>query len=174
MAVLVLIDVQKEYITEGRPFCLETIAPSLENLRALQAHARKQGWKVVHMYHQQNSECFTYGSEFSQYIEGFEPLEGEKNFMKTDFSCFSSPEFTAMIDRNRNQEIIVAGYGATMCCLSTMIDAHHRGYDVLFVKDATCAKRTTHFGEQQLKDFVVDIAPAYATLVTTAEVLEKE
>ena len=40
MAVLVLVDVQKEYITEGRPFCLETIGESLENLRRLLAHGR--------------------------------------------------------------------------------------------------------------------------------------
>ena len=55
MAVLVLVDVQKEYITEGRPFCLETIGESLENLRRLLAHGRKMGWKIVHMRHQQNA-----------------------------------------------------------------------------------------------------------------------
>ena len=56
MPVLVLVDVQKEYIAEGRPFCLETIGPSLDNLRKLLAHARAKGWKVIHMRHQQNAE----------------------------------------------------------------------------------------------------------------------
>ena len=65
MPVLVLVDVQKEYITEGRPFCLETIGESLNNLRRLLAHARSRGWKIVHMRHQQNAECFSYGSKYS-------------------------------------------------------------------------------------------------------------
>ena len=124
MAVLVLVDVQKEYITEGRPFCLETIGESLENLRRLLAHGRKMGWKIVHMRHQQNAECFSYGSEYSEFIDGFGPQGNEADLVKTDFSCFSCPEFQALVDRARHQEIILAGYGATMCCLSTLIDAH--------------------------------------------------
>jgi nicotinamidase-related amidase len=170
-AVLVLVDLQKEYIAEGRPFCLETSAESLANLRKLQDHARKKGWRVVHMKHQQNSECFTYGSEYSEFIEDFVPIEGELVMAKSDFSCFSSPEFLALVDRYRNKHIIIAGYSATMCCLSTLVDAHHRGYGFTFVTDATCAKRTKRFGEQDMKEHIVDILSAYANLATTEEIL---
>ena len=173
MPVLVLVDVQKEYIAEGRPFCLETIGPSLDNLRKLLAHARAKGWKVIHMRHQQNAECFTYGSEYSEFIDGFGPQGDEKSLLKSDFSCFSSPEFQALADRYRNQEIIVAGYGATMCCLSTLVDAHHRGYDFTFVTDATCAKRTARFGEQDMLEHIVDIMSAFGNLTTTEEVLNR-
>lgn len=173
MPVLVLIDVQKEYIAEGRPFCLETIGPALDNLRTLQAYGREKGWRLVHIRHQQNAECFTYGSEFSDFIEGFGPIEGEREILKSDFSCFSAPEFVAMADRQRNQEIIVAGFGATMCCLSTLIDAHHRGYEFTFVADATCAKRTAHFGEQELKNFTVDILPAFCNVTTLHELMNR-
>lgn len=173
-AILVLVDVQKEYTTEGRPFCLETIGPSLENLRKLQAHAREKGWRVVHIRHQQNSEYFTYHGEFSEFIEGFEPIEGEVVMIKSDFSCFSSPDFQALVDRLRNRELILCGYSATMCCLSTLIDAHHRGYEFTFVSDATCAKRTKRFGEQDMKEHVVDIASAYAKMATTDEILNRK
>lgn len=173
MSVLVLIDVQKEYIAEGRPFCLETIGASLENLRRLLAFAREKKWKIVHMKHQQNGECFTYGSEFSDFIDGFGPKDEERSLVKTDFSCFSCPDFQALADRNRNHEIIIAGYGATMCCLSTMIDAHHRGYDFTFVTDATCAKRSARFGEQDMKEHIVDIMAAFGATVTTDELLSR-
>ncbi len=173
MSVLILVDIQKEYIAEGRPFCLDTIAESLDNCRKLQAHAREKGWKVIHMHHVQNAEVFGYGSEFSEYIDGFGPQGEELSLSKSDFSCFTSAEFTALVDKYRHEDIILAGYGCTMCCLSTLIDAHHRGYNFYFVKDATCAKRTEKFSEQELKDFTIDILPAYANLVTTEQVLNK-
>ena len=174
MPVLVLVDVQKEYITEGRPFCLETIGESLNNLRRLLTHARSRGWKIVHMRHQQNAECFSYGSEYSDYIDGFGPQGNELDLVKTDFSCFSCPEFQALVDRARHQEIILAGYGATMCCLSTLIDAHHRGYEFTFVTDATCAKRSARFGEQDMKEHIVDIMAAFANLTTTDELINRK
>ena len=172
-AVLVLVDVQKEDVTEGMPFCLETIATSLENLQKLQAHAREKGWKVVHMKHQQNSEVFAYGSEFSEFIDGFEAAEGELVMTKSDFSCFSCPDFQALMDKSRNREIILAGYSAAMCCLSTLIDAHHRGYEFTFVSDATCARRTKRYDEQDMKEHIVDILNAYGNVITTRQVLDR-
>ncbi len=171
MPVLVLSDIQKEYITEGRAFYLKTIQESLDNCRKLLAFARENSWKIVHIHHEQNEEFFARDGEFSEYIEGFEPIEGEYNIAKSNFSCFSAPEFTALIDKYRHENIILAGYGCTMCCLSTLVDAHHRGFDFYFVKDATCAKSTENYEEQDMKNHAIDILNAFATLVTTKEVL---
>lgn len=172
MSVLILVDVQKEYITEGRPFCLETIGGALENISKLLVHARKNKWKVFHVRMRQNAECFAHDTEYSEFIEGFEPADGEIAFWKPQFSCFSSSGFLAAIDRVRNQDIFLTGFGATMCCLSTLVDAHHRGYDINYVIDATCAKRTANFGEQELLAHVIDTVGPFANLlVTTEEVL---
>ncbi len=173
MPVLVLVDVQKEYVTEGRAFCLETIQESLDNCKKLLDHARANSWKIIHMHHAQNAEYFARGSEYSEYIEGFEPRENEFNIEKSDFSCFTAPQFSSLIDKYRHENIILAGYGCTMCCLSTLIQAHHRGFEFYFVKDATCAKRTPNYGEQDMKDHTLDIMTAFATLVSTEQVLAK-
>lgn len=171
MPVLVLIDVQKEYVAEGRPFFLETIGPSLDNLRKLLAHARSRGWTVIHVRHEQNDDCFAYDSPLAAPIEGFEPVEGEYSLVKSNFSCFSSREFQSLVDRWRHEKIIVAGYGTSMCCLSTMIDAHHRGHDFIFVKDATCARRTARFDEQDIKERVVDLMIAFGNVAETKDIL---
>lgn len=173
MPVLVIVDAQKEYVTKGRPFYLETIGPSLENLQKLLAHARAHDWKIAHMRHEQNSMCFTYGSPYAEFIDGFGPQEGEESMVKSNFSCFSSREFQALVDKYRHEEIIIAGYGTSMCCLSTMIDAHHRGYDFTFVADATCAKRSARFDEQDMKEHIVDILAAFGHLTTTEEILRR-
>lgn len=174
LPILVLVDVQKEYVTEGRPFCLETIAPSLNNIRRLLAHARQKGWRVVHMRHQQNDDFFTYGSEYAQFIDGFAPIDKEYSFTKNDFSCFSSVDFQAMVERNRHREIIIVGYSTAMCCLSTLIDAHHRGHEFTFVTDATCAKRTARYSEQDMREHIMDIAGAFAHLITTVELMVRD
>lgn len=172
MPVLVIVDAQKEYVTPGRPFCLETIGPSLENLGRLLNHARSKGWKIIHVRHEQNAECFTYGSPYGEFIDGLEPGPGEESVAKSNFSCFSSRDFQALMEKFRHEDIYVCGYGTTMCCLSTMIDAHHRGYDFTFVKDATCAKRTARFGEQDMKEHIIDIMAAFGRQITTDEMLQ--
>lgn len=174
MPVLVLVDVQKEYVAKGRPFFLETIGPSLENLRKLLAHARKEGWSIIHVRHEQNGDCFVYDSPFAEPIEGFEPQDGEFSLVKSNFSCFSSPEFQSLMDKWRHEEIIVAGYGASMCCLSTMIDAHHRGHDFTFVHDATCARRTARFDEQDIKERVTDLMIAFGKVANTRDIVGAE
>lgn len=174
MPVLVLVDVQKEYVAKGRPFCLETIGESLKNLERLLDFARRNGWTIIHVRHQQNSEYFAYGSPYSEFIDGFEPKGDEICLEKSNFSCFSNREFQAMADKKRHDEIIIAGYGTTMCCLSTMIDAHHRGHEFTFVSDATCARRTPRFDEQDMREHIVDIIGAFGNLTTTDEILERQ
>lgn len=173
MAVLVIVDAQKEYVAKGRPFYLETIDPALENLRRLLDFAREKGWKVAHVRHMQNSECFTWGSPFSEFIEGFGPENGELEFIKSNFSCFSSAEFKAFMDKYRHEEIVLAGFGTSMCCLSTLVDGHHRGIEFTFAKDATCARRTARYGEQDMKEHIIDIANAFCRLASTDEIMDK-
>lgn len=170
-AVLVLVDVQKEYIDPNSPFCLDNIEPALQNLRKLQEHARQHNWTIIHIKHQQNAEVFSYGSPTAEFIEGFEATGNEKVMVKHNFSAFSNAEFKAFIDHYRNKDIILAGFSAAMCCLSTLIEAHHRGYEFIYVSDATAGRRTEHFDEETVRDCVVDIARAYAHVVTTDEIL---
>ena len=56
--------------------------------------------------------------------------------------------------------------------LSTIIDAHHRGYEFIYVADATAARRTEHFDEITVKNCVVDIAKAYCHVVNTSDILK--
>lgn len=142
MPVLVIVEEQKEYVTPGRPFYRESIGRSPDNPQKLQAHARAHGWKIAQMRHEQNSMCFAYGSPFAEFIDGFGSEETEEGMVKPNLSCFSSREFQALLDKYRHAEIILAGYGTSRSCLSTVINAHHRGHAFTFVADATCAKRT--------------------------------
>lgn len=45
--VLVVVDIQLEYITPGRPFYLETAGSSIKNARRVLDHARKNRWEII-------------------------------------------------------------------------------------------------------------------------------
>jgi nicotinamidase-related amidase len=86
--ILILIDIQNEYISSNRSFYLKGIHPSLENCKALLIKARELGWTIAHVKHlaDENSATFNPKEEFSQFVAEFEPKKGELVFIKNDRS----------------------------------------------------------------------------------------
>jgi nicotinamidase-related amidase len=73
----------------------------------------------------------------------------------------------------QGDEIVLIGYGSTMCCLSTLIEGHHRGQKQTFVADASNARASSRFDEESMHAHAVDIISTYARVVSTAQVLEE-
>ena len=169
--VLVVVDIQGEYVAEGRPFHIRSIAPSLENAGRVLDHARRSNWKIIHIRHLQPGAIFSPEGAYSGFIPGFEPRSNEQEIIKGDFSCYSAPAFTEqMLEHRKNEdEIVVIGYGSTMCCLSTIVDGYHRGNRFTFVRDASNAKASSNHSEASLHEHATDILSIYANVVTTAE-----
>jgi ureidoacrylate peracid hydrolase len=171
--VLVLIDIQKEYVTQGRPFFIESIGPSLQNCRTILDHARKKQWKIVHVRHfSSQGEIFNASNEYSGFVEGFEPILNEIEINKAVPSCYSSDKFKTIMDDNKDNDIIIIGYGSTMCCLSTIIEGYHRKQKVIFVKDASAAKKGMKFSEKDTHESVCDVVNIYSKVLTTQQLLE--
>ncbi|SDX23548.1 Nicotinamidase-related amidase [Marininema mesophilum] len=167
---LVLIDIQREYVTEGRPFYIRSIGPSLENAKTMLEKARTEGWMVVHVRHLQEGEIFNADSEFSDFVQGFEPRIGEREITKYKFSCFSSEEFSEMMDRLKEYRIHIVGYGSTMCCLSTIVEGYHRGHQMIFIHDASNAKEMDKFSEESHHAHATEIMATFADVATTQEI----
>lgn len=165
---LVVIDIQKEYTTPGRPFYLEQAGPSLKKAKEVLEGARLRGWPVVHVKHLQDGDLFSRTGAFSGYVDEFTPLPGETEIVKGDYSCYSSPEF-ARLAAAAEGELVVIGYGSTMCCLSTIVDGYHRGGKFLFVKDASSAKRTATLDESSVHRTVTEILSIYSKVVSAEE-----
>ncbi len=168
--VLCVIDIQKEYNTEGRPFFIKGIEDSLEKAQKVLDLARKQGWVVAHIQHLQSGTIFSPDSSHSDFIEEFAPSDGERVFTKGNFSCFSSKEFTDFLNAHKSSEIYIIGYGTTMCCISTVIDGYHRGYKITFVSDASDAKPTSNYSSEVLHSVTTEVIRTFATVTSTEEV----
>ncbi|MCP4749124.1 MAG: cysteine hydrolase [Desulfobacteraceae bacterium] len=163
---LILVDIQKEYIANDRPFFIENISDSLKNCKKVLEHARANEWQICHVRHLQSGEIFNSNSHHSDYIEDFAPLPSEKEFIKSNFSCFSLKEFTKYMDNIENPNVYIIGYGSSMCCLSTIIDGYHRGFKINFVSDASAAKKG-QFDEITTHEHCVDIISTFAEVIKT-------
>ena len=65
MKALIVIDIQREYISTGRSFHIGSIGPSLQNAYLMLQHARKEGWPIVHVQHLQDGNLFNAASDTS-------------------------------------------------------------------------------------------------------------
>lgn len=167
MKALVVIDVQREYITPGRGFHIAGIDHSLKNAKRMLDHARAQGWPIMHVQHLQDGELFNRTSEFSHFVEGFHQLEGEDVAAKSKFSAFSSPAFAKFAQDHADDEFLVIGYGTTMCCLSTIIEGFHRGHQFTLVEDACAARAAQAFSEESMHEHAVAILSTFARISCT-------
>jgi len=164
--ILVLIDIQKEYTTEGRPFCLNGIEPSLVKCRSLLDAARKCGWDIIHIQHSNGKDAqrFNPDSDYFKFVEGFEPLSDEKWYVKNDFSCYSNSDFADYIDgiaKSGNEyNIYLIGYNSVMCCLSTMEEARRKAHKICYIEDASYAKAIEGKTESESHQFMVSVYKA--------------
>jgi ureidoacrylate peracid hydrolase len=168
---VVAIDLQKEYVTPGRPFFLRGVEPSLDNCRAIIAEARRRGWGLAHVRHIQDGSLFNAETPFAGFIDGCGPLPTERVFTKAKLSCYSTPGFGRLMTKLKGRTIYVIGYGSTMCCLSTLVEAHHRGHRLTFVADASYARPSKDALEAEVHKHATNVIGIYANLATTHEVL---
>jgi ureidoacrylate peracid hydrolase len=160
--VLVVIDIQKEYVTEGRAFHIKGIEKSLMAAHKMLTYARSESWPIVHVQHIQDSGIFSLKEGFAGFVPEFEPRAGESVIVKNNFSCYSASAYQDFVAQFPGAELVVIGYGSTMCCLSTIIEGYHRGHQYVFMAEASNAKATSAGSEAETHRFAVDIIRTFA------------
>lgn len=171
--LILAIDIQNEYITEGRLFNIKGIKPSLDNARIIIDMARKNDIPVWHMRHEQEKNVFIKGTHLSDFVDDFKPKSGEPHFTKDMYSCFSSSEFTKQLAEEKPEEIIIIGYGSSMCCTCTIIDGIHRGYNFVLIEDATASRNFLHATEEDMHRSAINILTQYAKIKNTNELISE-
>lgn len=171
--IVLAVDIQNEYAAEGRAFQIRSIESSLNNARAVIEAARKNSIPVWHMRHEQEKNVFVKGTSLAAFMAGFEPLQGEHQFTKDMYSCFSSDEFTKAIAAEKPDEIVIIGYGSCMCVLCTIIDGIHRGYHFTLVEDATTSRALPHATEEEMHVSAINVLKQYAKIQKTSALAQE-
>jgi nicotinamidase-related amidase len=163
---LVLVDLQQEYIATPRALALEDAPAALERCRYALDHARANGFPVAYMRWIDNAPFFNPNSRFARWIEGFEPHGSDMIFERNRPSCYSSREFADIMGRS-GQPFVLAGFAGETACLSTAIDAFHRGHNFTFLHDASASHALEHVPAEDAHRTVVDIVRLYGEVSDT-------
>lgn len=166
--VLVLVDLQQEYLARPRLLALPEADSALANCRRLLDHARRIGLPVAFVRMVGESAFFNRATPFIRWIEGFEPSRNEMIFERASPSCYSCEPFAAFVEQSRGG-IVLAGFAGESCCLSTLIDAFHRKHKVTYICDASASHALDELPADEVHRAVSKISGIYAEVCEVAE-----
>ncbi len=169
---VVVIDLQKEYFIEDRPWYVPDGERVLENCQRLLNIARETDATVVHARHVQPSRdapVFAWGSEYTKIVDEIDVREDEHLVTKTKPSCFQDTRLADILVRNDIENVVSIGLLSAICVDTTAREADARGYDSHYVTDATS---TFPIGDNDPAEITDTIAAVHDTIfsnVTTTD-----
>lgn len=171
--VLALMDLQMEYVAEGRAYCLGHAGGALHNCARLLRTARRCGLPVAHFRQLLPGQHFNECSDLAGWIEDFRPLPNEAVYQREVPSAYRNEIFYSLVDAMDNPLVLLAGLTSERACLSTVIDAVHLGHRIAFVQDASAS---AGFGGRDCRDthaLVCDLIAEYCEVISTDEAVEQ-
>jgi len=165
--MLVFVDLQQEYTASPRALAIPTASEALVNCRAALAHARKIGWPIAFMRWVGRSSFFNQATKFSHWIEGFEPMRADMIFERDRPSCYACPQFSEVV-ASSGGKFVLAGFAGEAACLSTAIDAFHRGHRMTYLADASASHSLDGIAESEVHLIIAKLAGLYGNVTATA------
>ncbi|OPY88522.1 MAG: Maleamate amidohydrolase [Syntrophus sp. PtaU1.Bin208] len=141
-SALLCIDLQREYFDPGRPLWAPGGALALENTARLVNIARNIRIPVVHIRHvssKPDAATFAHNSEFLDFTDAVSPQDGEHVITKSRPGAFYNTDLDTCLRSREITRLFLCGLLSFMCVDTTAREAHARGYEVIFVRDATAA-----------------------------------
>lgn len=166
--VVILVDPQREYLSERRALGLPNVSAAVENCRALLGFARQQGFPVAFMRWRQAGKFFDRSGAHGAWIEGLEPTGSDMIFDRAAPSCYANPDFAAMMDGGGGTNAVLAGFTGTIACLSTIIDGYHRQHAVTFLADASSSHDLQSSSHDAAHRFISEVISLYCPVTSTS------
>jgi nicotinamidase-related amidase len=165
---VVFVDMQQEYLATPRLLAIPDIAPALANCRRILDHSRAVGLPIAFVRLLDDSAFFNRATPFVRWIEGFEPHRNEMIFERSNPSCYSSELFASLMNQNRGG-IVLAGFAGESACLSTLIDAYHRGHKVAYLADASASHELDDMAAYEVHRAISKVSGVYGDVYETSE-----
>lgn len=171
--VLALMDLQMEYVAEGRAYYLGHSGGALQNCARLLASARQFDLPVAHFRQLLPGQHFNECSDLAGWIQEFRPLPNEAVYQRDVPSAYRNEIFCSLVDAMDDPLVMLAGLTSERACLSTIIDAVHLGHRIAFVEDASACAGIGGRGCQDAHAFVCDLIAEYCDVISTDEAVER-
>jgi nicotinamidase-related amidase len=133
---------------------------AMENCGAILAHARALGFPVAFTRRIAAPESFAGAPSYPRWINGFEPQRSDMVFDRCQPSCYASVEFSEMAD-HLGGDFVVAGQVGELSCLSTAVDAFHRGQRPMFLTDAIVSRGSRDLSVATMERVLAHIVSLY-------------
>ena len=163
---LVLVDLQQEYVASSRALAVPGVERALANCRRALTHARATGIPVAFVRWVDHAPFFNPASRFTRWIEGFEPNGPDMIFERNRPSCYTSADFADIMNRGGGR-FVFAGFAGEAACLSTAVDAFHRGHRITYLHDASASHSLDDIGASDVHRVVGEIIGLYGDVVDT-------
>ncbi|MBI2027145.1 MAG: cysteine hydrolase [Deltaproteobacteria bacterium] len=134
---LLLIDVQKGF---RDPSWGKRNNPKAEdNMKLLLEAFRSKRLPIIHIQHLscEKDSPLRPGQEGIEFMEGFEPMAGEKVFQKSVNSAFIGTDLESCLRKEALQNLVIVGLTTDHCISTTVRMASNLGFTVYLVADAT-------------------------------------
>jgi nicotinamidase-related amidase len=169
---LVLVDLQQEYLSPPRALAVAESRTALTNCSLALAHARERGFPVAFVRWVGRSPYFNPATRFGRWIEGFEPTGADLVFERDRPSCYASESFDEVIGRGGGN-IVLAGFAGETACLSTAIDAFHRGHRILYLADASASHSLDEVDAESVQRVIAKVIGLYGDAIETRTWIER-
>jgi nicotinamidase-related amidase len=164
---LVLVDLQEEYLSSARGLALRHAPAAVEKCRSALQHARAMGFPVAFVRWAGHSPFFNPATKFACWIAGLEPNGSDMIFERDRPSCYASRPFVEVMAHGGGANMVLAGFAGATACLSTAIDAFHRGHRLTYLCDASASHELSHFSAANVHHVVAELAGLYGRVQET-------
>jgi nicotinamidase-related amidase len=165
------LDLQVEYVAEGRALALEDATPWMENCRQLLAFARAERMSIAHFRQLRRGTVLNPATGFANWIEEFRPRPSEMVFERAMPSCYAAEKFASVLDHIDHPTVVLAGLTGHGACLATVLDGFHRRHHFIYVSDASATPRLGNLDCGASHACVTDIIGCYAEVSSTDKIV---
>lgn len=155
MEALLVIDVQKGLVNLAD--CEDTLA-KIEQLIQRFHHHEKPVIFIQHIDEEEGSALYQHGAGI-EIIERFQPYV-KRLVQKRSPSAFFNTNLQDILSQLNVERVVITGFNTEFCCQFTAIAAYDRGFQTVFVEDATNTVNTADTYEMpglDIRDFVATV-----------------
>jgi len=137
-AILLIIDYQEEWRDKKSNYYLGQFKTQLHNASHLVNYFHEKKWPVIFTRHIEigSTTAFVEGTKNAQIASELNVAKADHVVTKNKISPFYKTDLEKIIQRQRADELIIAGIMTNLCVRSAISDAYDRDYRVKVVTDA--------------------------------------
>ncbi|HEX68215.1 MAG TPA: cysteine hydrolase [bacterium] len=148
MRALLVIDMLKDFLEEGKPLFVKKGREIIGNIKKRIEEARKEGIPVIYICDSHLPEDMEMkiwpphalrGTEGAEVVEELKPQKDDYVILKRRYSGFLGTELDLLLRELGIKEVVITGVLTNICVLFTAGDAFMRGYKVIIPEDSVAS-----------------------------------